>query len=196
MPQVQPYAEHYNYGQYLTWPDEPRYELIDGVAHAISPAPTRTHQRFVVELLRQIADALEGTPCEVNIAPFDVRLPETDEADKMITTVVQPDIVTVCDPAKLDDQGCRGAPDWVIEVISPGGAVHDRIRKLAIYEHHRVREYWIIHPIDRILTIYRLDEGEYGKPIEQELEGRTEVSILPSSIDWDRVLHGIDKRHT
>jgi len=192
MPQVQAHSERYNYGQYLDWPDEPRYELIDGVAYAMSPAPTRTHQRFIVELLRQIADALEDSPCEVNIAPFDVRLPENDEADDEITTVVQPDILVVCDPDKLDDRGCKGAPDWVIEVISAGSAAHDRIRKLALYEHHRVREYWIVHPIDRILSIYELQDGEYRRPAEFELTGTTQAFSLPVSIAWERVLSNID----
>jgi Uma2 family endonuclease len=127
----------------------------------------------------------------VNIAPFDVRLAEADEADDEISTVVQPDILVVCDPDKLDDRGCRGAPDWVIEVISPGSAAHDRIRKLALYEHHGVREYWIVHPIDRILTIYELQDDEYGKPTEYELTGTTQASTLPVSIRWERVLPNI-----
>ena len=83
----------------------------------------------------------------------------------------------------------------MIEVISPGSAAHDRIRKLALYEHHRVREYWIVHPIDRILSIYRLEDGEYGKPDEYELTGRTQPATLPPTIDWDRILQNIDIRY-
>ena len=153
----------HNYGEYLTWPEDRRYELIDGVAYAMSPAPNRSHQQFVLHIARQISDALDGTPCEVNIAPFDVRLPDTGEADEDIQTVVQPDILVVCDQMKLDERGCRGAPDWVIEILSPSSAAHDQINKLAIYERHGVKEYWIVHPTDRIVGVYRLEGVHYGK---------------------------------
>ena len=112
--------DRHSYRDYRGWPEDQRCELIDGLAYAMAPAPSRRHQRLVLELAREIADALEGGGCEVNIAPFDVRLPEADEADDDIATVVQPDISVVSDPSKLDDKGCRGAPDWLIEVLSPG----------------------------------------------------------------------------
>ncbi len=102
------------------------YELIDSVAYAVAPAPTRVYQRLVVELSRQIGDALEGAPCQVNVAPFDVRLLKANEADEDISTVVEADIVVVCDAAKLDARGCRGAPDLVIEALLPATAAHDQ----------------------------------------------------------------------
>jgi Uma2 family endonuclease len=92
----------------------------------------------------------------------------------------------VCDSNKLDRRGVRGAPDWVIEVLSPSTAGHDQIRKCQLYERHGVREYWLIHPIDRVLTVYRLIDGEYGKPELSELRGETAVSVLPDIvIQWD-----------
>ncbi len=169
----------HTYGEYTSWREDQRYELIDGSAYAMSPAPSRLHQRFVGELYRQIADALESGPCEVNLAPFDIRLPEDDEADEVIKTVVQPDISVVCDPVKLDDRGCRGAPDWIIEVLSPASAAHDQIKKRALYERHCVSEYWLVHPTDHIVTVYCYEGDEFGKPVLYELEGTLPVSVLP-----------------
>ncbi len=178
----------HTYGEYLRWPDEQRYELIDGVAYAMTPAPARRHQDFVLEIARQIADALEESDCNLYIAPFDVRLPEGDEADELVTTVVQPDISIICDPEKLDDRGCRGAPDWIIEILSPATAAHDQIRKRLVYEKHGVREYWLVHPTDRIVTIYTLSDDGYGKPVVAELEGETASLILPEVVvAWERV---------
>lgn len=184
--------EVHTYGDYQTWPEDVRYELIDGLAYAMAPAPTRGHQRLVGELYRQIADALEDGLCEVNLAPFDVRLPEEDEADEAIATVVRPDIAVVCDPNKLDERGCRGAPDWIIEVLSPATAGHDQIRKLALYERHGVREYWLAHPTDRIVTVYRLEGAIYGRPEVYEMQDRLGSAACPQvEIDWPRVLKGL-----
>lgn len=184
--------EHHTYGDYLTWPEDVRYELIDGEAFCMAPAPTRSHQRLLMEISRQVADALEGGPCEVNLAPFDVRLPDGDEADEAIATVVQPDLLVVCDPAKLDERGCRGAPDWIVEVLSPGSAGHDQIRKLAIYERHGVREYWLAHPVDRVVTVYRLEDGAFACPSVHEMQGMLRCKACPEvEIDWDRVVRGL-----
>jgi len=181
--------EYYTYADYLQWPADVRYELIDGVAYAMTPAPTRLHQEVVLELARQIADALEGSSCRPYIAPFDVRLPRENEADDAIDTVVQPDISVICDKAKLDERGCRGAPDWIIEVLSPATASHDQIRKRDLYERVGVREFWLVHPIDRIVTIYLLENGAYGKPKIDELLHTTPALTMPQVvIDWARVL--------
>ena len=180
-------AARHTYGEYRRWPEEARYELIDGVAYAMAPAPSRRHQEVLLELARQVANALEGHPCRPFIAPFDVRLPRAGEADAEIDTVVQPDLSVVCDPAKLDDLGCRGAPDWIVEVLSPTTASHDHILKRAVYERAGVREYWLVHPVDRIVTVYRLDGARFGVPEVCELIGRQSVGVLPQiEIDWDR----------
>lgn len=103
------------------------------------------------------------------MAPVDVRLPKHDEADDQIDSVVQPDLFVVCNSNKLDKRGVRGAPDWIVEVLSPSTASRDQISKRNLYERHGVDEYWLVHPVDRILTIYRLENSEYGKPVLERL---------------------------
>lgn len=178
----------HTYGEYCTWPEDSRYELVDGRAYLMAPAPSRAHQDLVLELARQISDQIEGSSCRVYIAPFDVRLPRGSETDAAIDTVVQPDLSIVCGEGKLDDRGCRGAPDWILEVVSPSTAAHDQILKRDLYERHGVREYWIVHPTDRLVIVYRSQASGYGKPLVQEL-----VGVLPSTavsdvrIDLDRL---------
>ena len=181
--------DYHTYADYRQWPEDVRYELIDGFAYAMGPAPARRHQEVAGEIFRQIADALDGSACRPYIAPFDVRLPQADERDDRVDTVVQPDISVICDKKKLDEQGCRGAPDWIIEVLSPATAGHDQIVKRALYERVGVREYWLVHAVDRIVTVYLLEQGAYGKPLVQELTGTTGAAVLPQVvIDWGRVL--------
>jgi Uma2 family endonuclease len=180
--------QHHTYADYCAWPDDVRYELIDGIAYALVPTPTRIHQKILGEIARQIADALEGTPCEVYIAPFDVRLPRADEADELVDTVVQPDLSIICDPAKLDDKGCRGAPDWIVEVLSPTTATHDHVRKRLTYERAGVREFWLLHPVDRMLTVYRLVEGRYGFPEIYETLGSLAAQCVPAVVvEWEGI---------
>jgi Uma2 family endonuclease len=177
------------YGDYRRWPEDDRWELIDGEPYAMAPSPSRRHQAIVGELLRQVANHLLNRPCEVYSAPFDVRLPVAEEADEDILTVVQPDLAVICDLAKLDEHGCRGAPDWVIEVTSPSTAVRDQIQKLALYERSGVREYWIVHPADHLVTARMLgQDGRYGLPDIREGKGLMEVRVLAGlAIDLDRV---------
>jgi Uma2 family endonuclease len=183
-------TQHHTYGEYLTWSDDPREELIDGVAYVREPpAPSPTHQELVGGLYHEIRGALEGKPCRVYIAPLDVRLPKSDEADEKIDTVVQPDVLIVCDRRKIDQRGMRGAPDWLAEVLSPSTASHDQIIKVPVYERAGVPEVWLIHPTDRTLAIYRLEDGRYGRPTILELKGQTPLTAVPGvSIDWDRLL--------
>lgn len=180
----------HTYADYCAWPTGERWELIDGVAHAMGPAPLRLHQKVLLQLARQAADALEGKACEAYIAPFDVRLPKGDEQDEALDTVVQPDLSVVCDPAKLDDKGCRGAPDWIIEVLSPATASHDHLTKRTLYERAGVREFWLVHPTDRIATIYRqIEPARFGPAEIIALSGQTVVGILPAIvIEWGRVV--------
>lgn len=170
--------DHFTYGDYRGWPDDRRWELIEGEVYDMSPAPTRVHQKLVLEIAAQVHGFLRGGPCEVYVAPFDVRLPRADEADDRVDTVVQPDIAVICDPAKLDDAGCRGAPDWIVEVLSPRTAAKDQRQKRDAYERAGVREYWLVHPTDRVLTVYRLLDGAYGRPEVQALEGETGVAAI------------------
>ncbi|MER2552481.1 MAG: Uma2 family endonuclease [Thauera sp.] len=193
----------YTYADYLTWPEDVRYELIDGiaypispapdgVAHAMSPAPLRVHQELLGAIYREAANALNGKPCRPFIAPFDVRLPHANEADGEVDTVVQPDLVVVCDRRKLDERGCRGAPDWVVEVLSPSTAGHDLILKRRLYARAGVREYWLVHPVDRVVTVYRLQDGAFGAPDIYELKETLAVGVLPEVvIDWERALQNV-----
>lgn len=183
-------AFRHTYADYFSWRDDERYELIDGIAYVKEPpAPSRCHQELVGALHLQVGLALEGKRWRAYIAPFDVRLPKAGEADDLIDTVVQPDVLIVCDPGKLDQRGMRGAPDWIAEVLSPATARHDRVVKIPVYERAGVLEVWLVHPIERTLTLYRLENGRYGRPIALELKGRTPISAIPGvSIDWDRLL--------
>ena len=126
--------EQHTYGDYLAWPEDVRYELIDGIAYAMSPAPTVSHQETAGAIYRQIDEQLDRTPCRALIAPLDVRLPRGDEADAAVDTVVQPDLLVVCDLTQIDECGVRGAPDWIIEVLSPATAAHDQVVKRDLYE--------------------------------------------------------------
>ena len=179
---------HYTYADYLTWPADERWEIIDGVAYAMTPAPRRIHQAILGEFVTQVTAALRNQTCRAYGAPFDVRLPEGQEADAKVATVVQPDLVVVCDPAKLDDAGCRGAPDWVVEILSSATASHDQIEKLALYARHGVKEYWTAHPTDRVVTVWLLDESasRFKAPEILEGKGRVPVTTLPGlEIDLD-----------
>ena len=180
--------DHFTYGDYCSWDDGERWELIDGEAYCMSPAPTRLHQEILGGLHAQIYSSLAGKPCRVYMAPFDIRLPKGNEADELVDTVVQPDISVICERKKLDDRGCRGAPDWIIEILSPSTARRDQIRKRALYEREGVQEYWLVHPMDRVLYIYRLEGEGYGPPEILPTEGITPVACLAGvEIDWDAV---------
>ena len=169
----------YTHGDYLNWSDEKRYELINGQVYTISDAPYRRHQKVSGELLRQFANYLFDKSCEVYDAPFDVLLPEGEEDNDEILNVVQPDIVVICDKDKLDKRGCKGAPDLVIEIISPSSAVRDKKVKRDLYEKHGVKEYWIVDYTEKILEVYLLDENAvYGKPAVYSEEDEVSVNIL------------------
>ena len=148
----------YTYSDYLTWDDDKRYELIDGEVYMMSPAPVRIHQRISMEIARQLANYLRGKTCEVYPAPFDVRL----NADTKDDTVIQPDITVVCDPKKLDDQGCKGAPDMIIEILSPSTARRDQRFKFHQYLKAGVREYWIVYPDLKNVQVNLLADGKYS----------------------------------
>jgi len=181
--------EIFTYGDYLAWLDSERWELIEGQPYDMSPAPLRRHQQISIELAAQILIYLRDKSCEVYSAPFDVRLPEKDEADEDIISVVQPDIAVICDESKLDRLGCRGAPDFIVEILSASTAAKDQIQKLALYEKHGVREYWIIHPTDNILSVHLLGkDGKYGAASIYEGKGRLKLNVLPDlEIDLDLV---------
>jgi Uma2 family endonuclease len=171
----------YNYGQYLKWPEGERVEIIDGTLYAMTPAPSRVHQEILGRLFNWFSNYLNGKSCKVYIAPFDVRLPKGSEADEETDTVVQPDLSVICDSTKLDDRGCKGAPDLVIEVISPGSLKHDLTVKKRLYERTGVREYWMVYPLERVILIYKLDgeTGRYDDGEAYDKQTRAPVGIFP-----------------
>ncbi len=176
------------YEDYLGWGDDMRWELIDGIAHAMSPAPSLAHQRLIGTLYVQLANFFHGHECEVLLSPLDVRLATKGTPDKEVINVVQPDLVVVCDPDKLDARGVCGSPDWAIEVLSPSSAGRDHVKKLALYEKHGVPHYWLAHPVDRVLTAYSLgQDGHYGRADVATMEGVMPSGVFPGlNIDWDQ----------
>jgi len=172
--------DRYTYADYLTWDDGERWELIHGVAYNMTPAPSRKHQDISWELTRQFSAFLHGKKCKGFTAPFDVRLPAPGETDETTSTVVQPDLVVVCDPEKLDDRGCKGAPDLVIEILSPDSLARDQREKLLLYEQAGVPEYWIVHTGDKTVSVFkRGQDGLYGKPALHTSDERVPVGVLP-----------------
>jgi Uma2 family endonuclease len=155
-------AERYSWSDHIAWPEGERYELIDGVAYAMSPAPRRRHQEASRAIFRQIDGSLAGEPCEAYFAPFDVKLSPDDDDDA--PTVVQPDITVTCDRTKLTEQGMTGPPDLVIEIVSPDSGLIDRRRKFDLYERFGVKEYWIVDQEERVVEVYRLgNDGSYRR---------------------------------
>jgi Uma2 family endonuclease len=170
---------HYTYGDYRTWPDDERWELIHGVAWNMSPAPGLPHQRVSGELHGRIRDFLRahGTRCEVFAAPVDVFLPgRPDQPDDEVDTVVQPDIVVLCGRPSITQRGVWGAPEWLIEILSPHTSRKDMKEKLELYEAHGVQEYWIVDPGNRYVHVYRLEGSRYGEP-----SVHVEPAVVPSA---------------
>jgi Uma2 family endonuclease len=170
----------YTYGDYLEWPENERWEIFNGAAFNMAAAPTRKHQKILGELYRQISNFLVHKTCDVYSAPFDVRFPEADEKEDEIKTVLQPDISIICDQTKLDEKGCLGSPDLIIEIVSPFTLQRDMGEKFFIYEKSGVKEYWIVHPVDRTVMVFKLQpDNKYGRPEIYFSKGIVDVGILP-----------------
>ncbi len=148
--------KRYTYADYLTWEVKERIELIKGKILKMAPAPNRKHQRISLLLERAIDQFLAQMPCELYHAPFDVRLPLplNKQSSERFDTVVQPDIVVVCDTSKLDEQGCNGAPELIIEILSPGNTQREMKDKFELYEAAGVQEYWLVDPIRETTILY------------------------------------------
>jgi Uma2 family endonuclease len=156
--------KRYTYADYLTWMDDVRRELLDGFIQLMTPAPSRKHQRISARMMKIWGVYLENKKCEVYHAPSDVRLPKdkNKSSDKQIYTVLQPDIYVICDLTKMDDKGCLGSPDLIIEIVSANNSKYDIRDKFEIYQKHGVQEYWIVNPNDENVSVFFLDEkGKY-----------------------------------
>ncbi len=173
----------YTYADYLLWQFEERVELIRGKLFRMSPAPadgTKLCSRRIASF--QIEPFFKKQPCQVFLAPFDVRLPISRRKGQD-TTVVQPDLCVICDPEKLDERGCAGAPDLIIEILSPGNSKKEMREKFEVYEEAGVREYWLVNPSDNVVLIYVLNEaGKYIglAPVTEDQELR--AAIFPELV--------------
>jgi len=179
-------TKRYTYADYLTWQFTDRVELIMGKIFNMSPAPSSQHQHITVAISSGIYQFLRNKPCKVFTAPFDVLLPDSSGVKN---TVVQPDITVVCDSSKITKEGCTGAPDLVVEVISKSSVKKDLHEKFGIYEQAGVKEYWIVQPQDRSLIIFTLTEAGQYQPSKPLTKGDIATSqVLPGlKIDLDEV---------
>ncbi|MFC1223023.1 Uma2 family endonuclease [Pedobacter sp. BG31] len=170
----------YSYADYMRFEFDERLEIIKGQLFKMSPAPSRIHQGISGNIFGPIYNALKGKPCRVYTAPFDVRLAKKSQDDKEVFTVVQPDLVVVCDQTKLDKRGCIGAPDIVVEILSPGNNKKELINKYEVYEEAGVKEYWIVSPTHKTFFRYILDENGKFQPTKILTEGEeVTTSIIP-----------------
>ncbi len=153
----------YTYADYLLWHFKERVEIIKGKIFKMSPAPSRFHQDCSWLLTREIDKTFAKTKCNMYAAPFDVRLINFKDStdDNKITSVVQPDLCVVCDINKLDDKGCIGAPDLIVEILSPGNSKREMTIKFDLYQENGVLEYWIVNQSDKTILIYVLQNGKY-----------------------------------
>jgi Uma2 family endonuclease len=163
----------YTYADYLTWQFQERLELFRGKIFTMSPAPNWSHQRVSSNLHGTFWSLFKNHPCSLFAAPFDVRLVKTKKKDEKVITVVQPDLGIICDKNKLDDKGCNGAPDLVVEILSPGNSKKEMGIKFDLYEENGVKEYWIINPDAKVLYQFVLnDKGVY---IEKKIHHRNDT---------------------
>ena len=181
---------YYTYKDYYAWDDDCRWELIDGVPYAMAPAPSLGHQSILVELARQLGTFLQGKRCKLFIAPCDVRL----NADAEDDTVVQPDLLVVCDKSKLEDgKSVVGVPDLIIEILSPSNTKHDKLTKLNLYKRFGVPEYWIVDPDTATVTVNTLwQETGYSSQVYDKRSTAVPVEVLDGcTIDLANVFDAV-----
>jgi Uma2 family endonuclease len=164
--------------EWRSWPEGERWELIDGIAYAMSPAPRVPHQKSVGNLFSKLDRFLEGQPCQALIAPLDVFLSDETGDD----TVVEPDVLVVCDQSKVQDDGIHGAPDFVAEILSDSTAFKDLGVKKQLYERGGVREYWIIHPLTKAVTVFLLSDGRFLPGREYPSGQDVPCAVLPGFV--------------
>ena len=176
----------YTYADYLTWTFDERVELIKGKLFNMSPAPAPRHQDVLFKLGLVFGNYLvnEGSQCKAYPAPFDVRLPQPGHtADREITTVVQPDFSIICDLTKIDDRGCLGAPDLVVEVLSPSTSKLDLNDKFDLYQEAGVREYWLVFPGESLVRVHQLLQGgTYSPPTDYGQTDQVPIAIFNNQL--------------
>jgi Uma2 family endonuclease len=180
-------TKSYTYADYFSWKIQERIELFKGKIFAMSPAPSRHHQEISQFINTELSIFLKNHSCKVYFAPFDVRLQRTVD-DKKVNTVVQPDICVVCDLTKLDDRGCSGAPELVVEILSPGNTKKEMKYKFELYEEAGVEEYWIVDPAEKMVLQYCLENGQFTnhRPLIEEDSLHSRV-LTGFSIELEKV---------
>lgn len=170
--------ERYTFADVLAWDENERAEIIDGEPVMMAP-PTTAHQLISGEIFRQLGNYLEGKKCLSIPAPFAVRLFEKDgDSPDDVDTMVEPDISVVCDRDKLDKHGCKGAPDMVVEILSPSTQRHDRLVKLGLYQRAGVREYWIVSPEEQTVQVFLQQDGLLQLHEVYDRTGIAKVNVL------------------
>lgn len=172
-------TKSYTYADYLKWSFDERVELIKGKIFKMSPSPGAMHQRLSSRIHIEIGQYLKGKKCEVFSAPFDIRLPRKSKDDKDILTVLQPDLFVNCDPSKIDEKGCLGGPDIVVEILSPSNNKKELKYKHELYEEAGVKEYWIVDPRDKGVEVYTLINGRLLASAHLFAEDTITTPILP-----------------
>ena len=187
--------KRYTYADYLAWQLDEFVELIKGRIFRMSPAPQSAHQTISFNLGGAIRQLVRGNTCRGFAAPFDVRLTTAGpNGDDQITTVVQPDLCVVCDPTKIDRKGCLGAPDWIIEILSPGNPSHDTKNKFDLYEESGVGEYWIVFPGEQTVSVFLLEDGRYQPRGDYYQPGPIPVRTLPGAVvEWAEVFEDVEQ---
>lgn len=173
-----PQEQRYSYADLLEWDDNVRYELYSGVPVVLA-SPSDTHQDIAGEIYFQLKSYLRGKQCKVYYAPFDVRLFEQEgDHPRDVDFVLQPDLLVICDKNKVDRHGVHGAPNLVVEVLSPATARYDKIIKLNLYQQAGVPEYWVVDPVSRSVSVYILTNGIYHSPLVYNSDSSAPVGIL------------------
>lgn len=169
----------YTYKDYLTYDENERIEIIEGEIYNMSPAPSRIHQEIISELHFKLMEYIKSNKghCKVYPAPFDVILKNDNESIENSKNVVQPDISVICDKNKLTDRGCTGSPDMIVEVVSPFNPSNDFVRKLNLYQQFKVREYWIVNPMNKSILIYILSDNTFAAPMVYTFNDKIKVNI-------------------
>ncbi len=179
----------YTYADYLTWKFDEFVELIKGKVMRPMAGPSSLHQQYTMTIAGEVYTYLKGKPCRVYPAPFDVRLMTAGaNGDQQLQTVVQPDICVVCDLSKIDKRGCLGAPDWIVEIVSPGNTTRDTRIKYDLYEESGVGEYWIVYPGVKTVAAFTLANGQYKLTAEYTEPGPIPVATLPGlTLEWAEI---------
>ncbi len=176
-----PQGRNYTYADMLCWDEQEHMELIQGMP-VMTAGASRDHQFISGRMFAQLSRYLDGKKCEVYYAPFDVRLFESEEdRPEDVDTVVEPDLLVVCDPSKLDQSGCRGAPDMIVEILSPSTRARDRLEKFKLYQEAGVREYWIVSPEEKTVQVFLLaPNGLFVPHAFYEKTEQARVNVLES----------------